>query len=1031
MTPALMRSGRATAIGFAAAGIVGIGSVAMFGWIVDEPALATWKAGTVPMAPATAALSVLFGAALWRGARDLTDRGQSSWPASIYAWAGLLAAIGLLALRLTDTYWPGELLGLRLSGPSVEPTTGFVSPITAVSVALANVTLLLAVAPDRGRHGMWLVRGLSGLIAAGGFVLVLTALFGPPLLVSEGILPVAVNTSAVLLCSGCGLLALVVPRFGGPPAVPGDGWQGSHVLFAIFVSVTGLTIAGSFAYYRLAEGELRREAEVELDTVSQLTARQVTAWRRERAFDASMVSGNPAFARVVSGFLQRPDHPAARRELDDWLGRYVAYTEYDAVFLVDVHGGALFSLNAGQRAAPKVLAEVAGVVRSRRPAIADFYVDEQDGRVHLATLVPVMDGIAHQIPIAVLILRIDPVPILYPLIGYWPSASASAESLLVRRIGSEVEFLNPLRFDREAALRRRIPMDDDSVLAVKAVQGQSGLVSGLDYRGAPVIGVLRHIPDSPWYLVARKDVAEFRSGLWERFWVVSAFATIVLMFAGAGLGMVWRDQRARFYRSEAALAKQLLQSEERYRRYVESATDSVFELNPAGLITFVSPNWPDLMGEPASEALGKPLERYVHPDDVARGRAYLAKTLEGQGPAEGIEYRTLQRDGTVRWHSVRGAALRDPDGHVFGGMGIARDITERVDAVRKAAEIKERLELATRAAGIGIWDWDVVTNAIIWDEKMYQLYGLTVNSVEIDYDRWLAGVHPDDRLRVDGDVREALPGTASYASEFRAVWPDGTVRKIAAVGRVTIDGGGQPVRMLGVNYDVTDRWVAEERLRSLLLEKEALLREVHHRVKNNLQVITSLLRLEAERAGQSTTVHVLREMQDRIHAMASLHESLYRSNELERVNLADYLRRLAMQLFNSSSVEPGTIELGFDLDAVYVEIHEAIPCGLLVNELVSNSLKHGFPDSRTGAILIELHLIDGGPALRLTVKDNGVGLPADVDARRAGSLGLQLVADLARQLHGVLETAPGPGAAFCLAFTPEGAHSSGVSPRSA
>jgi two-component sensor histidine kinase len=225
---------------------------------------------------------------------------------------------------------------------------------------------------------------------------------------------------------------------------------------------------------------------------------------------------------------------------------------------------------------------------------------------------------------------------------------------------------------------------------------------------------------------------------------------------------------------------------------------------------------------------------------------------------------------------------------------------------------------------------------------------------------------------------------------------------------------------LVVLFDITAQVAAQAALSVSLLEKEALLKEVHHRVKNNLQVISSLLRLEAGRSSHPATKGVLREMQGRIRSMALLHETLYRSGNFAAVDLADYLRQLSTQLHRSLFDRPGSIQLHVKVESVPAAIDHVIPCGLIVNELVTNCVKHGFPEGRTGEIRIELQRVAGGAEVCLRVADTGVGLPENFDPAQLQSLGLQLVSDLAHQLSARLAIGPGPGAAFAITFTPDG-----------
>ena len=215
-----------------------------------------------------------------------------------------------------------------------------------------------------------------------------------------------------------------------------------------------------------------------------------------------------------------------------------------------------------------------------------------------------------------------------------------------------------------------------------------------------------------------------------------------------------------------------------------------------------------------------------------------------------------------------------------------------------------------------------------------------------------------------------------------------------------------------------DQQLAEAALRRALAEQAALLKEVHHRVKNNLQIVHSLLRLEAGRSVQPDTTRVLRDMRARIQAMALLHESIYRSGRFAGVELGDYLRQVAMQALRAQQTQGGAVRLQLDLASIRLDLDQALPCGLLVNELISNSLKHGFADGRGGQIEVALQVLGGGAALQLCVSDDGAGLPADFEARRGQSLGLQLVADLAQQLGGRLDIGPVPAAVFSVTFEP-------------
>jgi PAS domain S-box-containing protein len=243
--------------------------------------------------------------------------------------------------------------------------------------------------------------------------------------------------------------------------------------------------------------------------------------------------------------------------------------------------------------------------------------------------------------------------------------------------------------------------------------------------------------------------------------------------------------------------------------------------------------------------------------------------------------------------------------------------------------------------------------------------------------------------------------------ELRMIRTDGTPLWIHLAARALADESTE-TRFHVVISDITERKHTELALRASLKEKGALLMEVHHRVKNNLQVITSLLRLESGRSDLPTTKAVLKAMQARIRSMALLHESLYRKGTFASIELGDYLRQVATQTFSALLTSPGAIHLRLELGAVQSGMDQAMPCGLLVTELLTNALNHGFPDGRLGEVCLELHSLDNDANWRLRVSDTGVGLPDDIETKRQNSLGLRLVTSLSNQCGGSLKIGPGP-----------------------
>ncbi len=328
----------------------------------------------------------------------------------------------------------------------------------------------------------------------------------------------------------------------------------------------------------------------------------------------------------------------------------------------------------------------------------------------------------------------------------------------------------------------------------------------------------------------------------------------------------------------------------------------------------------------------------------------------------------------------------------------------RRDVEKLEAELaihKARLEETQKLAHLGSWEWDVPRNEVLWTDELYRLYGFEPGTVAVDYESYLSYLHPDDRDRVNQVVQSSFATGESFDFEHRLVRPNGEVRWLHGRGEVELSDDGKAVRMYGTALDITERKASEEAISRNLHEKEVLLRELHHRVKNNLQVIASLLNLQAGKLHDAEASEHLRESRDRVRSMALVHETLYQSETLSQVDFRWYIERLMGDLRRSHGDGSDRVRLALDLQDTAMDVATATHAGLLVNELVSNAYKHAFPGGRRGEVTVRLVRAEGGGSI-LEVSDDGVGMNLDA-LHRPGALGLQLVQTFTEQLGGSIE----------------------------
>ena len=314
---------------------------------------------------------------------------------------------------------------------------------------------------------------------------------------------------------------------------------------------------------------------------------------------------------------------------------------------------------------------------------------------------------------------------------------------------------------------------------------------------------------------------------------------------------------------------------------------------------------------------------------------------------------------------------------------------------------EEKWRALSACSPVGIFTCDVKGHFTYTNPRCHEIGGFTL---EASLGEGFATViHPEDRDRVVSQwCRQAQTGQP-HADEFRLVNPEGDVRWVQVRTAPIVSNDSTLVGHTGTLEDITKQKQAEEQIKASLSEKEALLKEIHHRVKNNLQIISSLIYLQAQRIEDPKVRQIFEDSQNRISSMALVHDHLYRTQCLSRINLSEYIQTLTASLFYTYRLQPDGVQLKVAVaDNVFVSLDKAIPCGLVLNELITNALKHGFSNGTTGEIAVTLEKAVNGQ-ICLTVENDGNNLPETFELKTIQSMGLRLVNGLVNQLQAHFE----------------------------
>lgn len=462
--------------------------------------------------------------------------------------------------------------------------------------------------------------------------------------------------------------------------------------------------------------------------------------------------------------------------------------------------------------------------------------------------------------------------------------------------------------------------------------------------------------------------------------------------------------------------EQLRASEERYRAIYNQAFIGIAQVSINGDFMQVNEQLCHITGYSKDELYRMNFMQITHEENKEESEKYRQMLLEGKMENFTLEKKYVHKNGSIILCNLTSSLVRDSEGKPDYFVSVFQDITDRRRTEEKVELQAAKLNAIIESSSHLIWTVDRNISLTSFNknyfDNIYKIYSIQpyvglslISGPMVSTDDYNDFWYQKYELAFLGKPQHFETNIVDH--EGKESWREIYLNPIYGPdNRIT--------EVSGIGHDITEKKQSEEKIKQSLKEKEVLLKEVHHRVKNNLQVISSILNLQSSYIKDQNTLNLLKESQNRIKSMAFIHESLYQTKDFTSINFSEYVVNLSKNLVHSYSSYDNDIELRLEIDNVFLNLDLAIPCGLIINELVSNSLKYAFPGNREGEIVVGLHV--EGDNLKLTISDNGIGLPKHIDYRNTESLGLQLVVTLVDQLNGTIKLDNKKGTKYTIVF---------------
>lgn len=457
------------------------------------------------------------------------------------------------------------------------------------------------------------------------------------------------------------------------------------------------------------------------------------------------------------------------------------------------------------------------------------------------------------------------------------------------------------------------------------------------------------------------------------------------------------------------MEKELRESEERFRCYISNAPDGVMLVDENGKYTEVNQAACEMTGYSEKELLQKSIIDLTQKIDLKKGLEHF-KQVQQEGSARG-DFGFITKSGEIRFWNVAAVKLSD-----FSFLAFTKDITDQKNAQLALKENEEKYRFALEGSNLGEWDWDYKTGKVNRNARWAEMLGYSPLELEMTLQQGIDLMHPDDIQMVEQTVTEHIKGIGDhYYLEYRLKTKNGNYKWIRDCGKIMVrDTEGNPVRLCGTHEDIDDRKRSRDKIDSLLAEKELLLKEVHHRIKNNMNSVSGMLALQERQSLDPSVVMALSDARNRIQSMSMLYDKLYRSQDYDELSIKNYISSLVDEAI-ANFPSRKTVKVIKDIQDFVLDVKRLQSLGIIINELITNIMKYAFIDKDCGNILVSVTGNEG--RIKVCIRDDGIGIPATVSFENSTGFGLQLVHALTQQLDGSIQLERGEGTKVSMEFS--------------